>query len=216
MWPGLRLSLQGPCPRPGQETEWWHTCGQVACPLGPPWPSADAFFLPLPGRPELPGLPCSELGPRTPALHVDLHLLISGSSGTRPAWPQRPPGRSGATREGSWGSQPITSQATTPSFPSPFAKSIFLTPVPGTTVISKTILVRAPGPAPTTPARLCTSVCVCVCDRELHWATRTGACACACVWSGGQDGFPCRLYPGVFFSCHFVKISHFNIKNTAF
>lgn len=93
---------------------------------------------------------------------------------------------------------------------SPLLQSIFLMPVLGAAVISKTILVLAPGPAAPSP-RACASVCVrvrvCVCKRRSvplgpqDWgpARCGGGCVCECPWGrGGQDGFSCRLYPGFF------------------
>lgn len=131
---------------------------QVACLRWSPRPAADPS-LPLPGRPALTGhhLPCLELGSRTrgssqPFAQPRPAKAPGCGPGSRGAsdWPscrqhleaRAPEGRTAGA--GSPHHRPLH----TPPFSPPFAKIIFLMPgldSAGWTVISKTILVLAPG-----------------------------------------------------------------------
>lgn len=111
----------------------------------------------------------------------------------------------------------------------PLLQSIFLMPVLGAAVISKTILVLAPGPAAPSP-RACASVCVrvrvCVRDGAFHWVPRTGAQpgagegVCVSVHGGGvvRMGFPVDCTLGFFdlllkLVVLILKILIFNMEN---
>lgn len=148
-------------------------------------------------------LRCSALEAGTPGL-PDLHLQP-----WLPAGPAQPGPSFRAIQTGPCCRWRRLGRAAPPP-PPPLLQSIFLMPVLGAAVISKTILVLAPGPAAPSP-RACASVCVrvrvCVCKRRSvplgpqDWgpARCGGGCVCECPWGrGGQDGFPCRLYPGFF------------------
>ena len=120
--------------------------------LAPPSPSIDPCLLTCGSSGTCPPRPRAAQGVG-PGLGSEPLGWIQAGLSQRPLAPLEAGCHGGRTAEAG---SPCHLPLHTPSFPHSL-QSIFLTPVPGWTVISKTILVLAPGPAPP-PERECTCV----------------------------------------------------------